>query len=158
MAPNAAAVEDRGDVLGVGDITGGGRAQGAADQAADRLLSRLADIAARQQVIQRVGDKVSRRSRASVADTVLIIDSSAVADGASGIEDENLRCPPRAELIGDRIARIFQKREVDFVLARVMCDFGERVLLIRVDADQYDALRLILRSQLSQSRAILLCQ
>src|SRR5262245_65426397 len=127
MAPNAAAVEDRGDVLGVGDITGGGRAQGAADQAADRLLSRLADIAARQQVIQRVGDEVSGRSRARIADTVLIVDSSAVADGAAGIEDEKLRSPPRAELIGDRITWIYMEREVDAVLDRVMTDLGHTI-------------------------------
>ncbi len=150
MAANAALMQDGGDVLGIGDFALRYSPLDSADEAADWLLSRLAHVFAREQVVERVGKKALRRDRARIAYTELVVDPAPVADDALGIDDKYFRRPLRPALIGNDVAGVSQNGKVDFVLARVMRDFRQRVLLVRVNADERHSLWLVLRCQLGK--------
>src|SRR5262245_40209600 len=143
MTPHAPPVQDGRDVPGIRDIARGRGPLDAADETADRRLDDFADLLAGEQSVERVGDEVARGSWSRLAHTELVVDPTPIANYAVGIHYKNFGRPLCAALIGDDVARILEDREVDVVLAGVMRDFHERVLLVRVNADERHSLRLI---------------
>lgn len=147
MARHAALMQDGGNVLGIGDIACRNCPLNTADEAANGLVSWLTDIFAREQVVKRIANEVSRGGRTGVTDAILVIDPAPVSDDAVGIDDKHLRCPLRAALIGNGVAGVLQNGKVDIGLASVMRDFGQRVLLVRVNANERHSPRFILGCQ-----------
>src|SRR5436190_19081986 len=151
MARHAALMQDGGYVLGIGYIARRSCPLNTAYEAANRRLSWLTDISAREQVVQGIANEVSRGGRTGIADAVLIIDPAPVADDPVGIDDKHLGGPLRAALIGDGVAGVLQNGKVDIGLPRVMRDFGQSVLLVRVNSDERHPLWFILGCQFCKS-------
>ena len=94
------------------------------------------------------------RLAARHADAELIIDRSAVADYARLIEQEDLRRADRPEPVGNFVPQVLEDGEFDLRRANVVSDLGQRVLLIRVNADELDLFAVILLGELRQLRPV----
>ena len=71
-----------------------------------------------------------------IEDAELIVDASLVTDSAAGVQDEGLRRPLRAELIGDTVFLVLEYGERDGVLLGVLGDMLGVVLAIGVDQQE----------------------
>ena len=147
MALDAAAVEDRGDVLGERDRAVRGRLLRPADQAAGDVGRRLADRLAGEQFVQSAGPGrgscgLSRCTPTAYWSSI----AAAVADDPLVVEHEHFRRAAGAEAVGRQVVQVLQDREGDAVLAGIGGDLGDAVLRVRVDADEADALRAVLGS------------
>ena len=113
---------------------------------------------ASQQLLNRCGEEVASWIGTGVADSELIVDASPVTDDVPIVEDEDFGGSLSAKLIGNFVARVLKQREIDFVPAGEMADFGWSVLRVGIEADEGDTSSGVLLGKFDQARAIKLGQ
>ena len=108
-------------------------------------------VAAGQDGVESVFEVSPLRLVVRVADAELIVDQSPIADDASGVEHEDFRSSRCAEPIGHLVAGVLANGKRDPVELREVCDLGQRILLVGIDAEESNVLAAILFRQLRQS-------
>ena len=162
VAEHAIGVHDAGDLPGVGDVAVGHRLQVAANQTAGRLgLARGHRVAGQHRVERLDQIAIGWRRFLIVLDrleAVLVVDAAAIADHAAGVEHDHFGRALGAHRVGHDLVQILENREFDFMLAREGGDLGDRVLAVRVDAEEDDSLGPVRFGHLGQSRGVRLGQ
>lgn len=162
VAIDAAGIQQPRDLVGVGHgRVFLGRAD-AADEAAFAFGRRHLHRLAGQKIVDGISQIFVLQLWLGIADAgperELIVDSTLVADGSQCVENERFGRARCAELVGHLVADVFQNREREVVLPSEGVDFGDRILAVRVDADQRDAFLRELDRQFLQAVRVKFCQ
>ena len=158
MAIDAILIEHFSDVFGVCDFGLGIRRAHAADAATLAGDRRFTHGLAREHFIH-CNCQVAALGRVLligdplVEESILIVDPAPIPHDAAGVEHEDLRRAHRAQLIGNRIARVLEQGELDLVFLSVMPQLRHGVLLVGIDADKRHAAILEFGGHLHQPRA-----
>ena len=147
-------LQNASDLVRIRHVARRGRPLHATDQASGDGSGRLAHRLVGQQFLQCRFQVVALRRGLLKSDAKPVVNASPILHAAVLVQDEYFGRPDGAKTIGDFVARIFQDRKPNSVALSVGRYFRDRVLVIRVDAHESHALRLISGRQLSQTRRV----
>ncbi len=150
MALDATILQDANDLLRVGHVARRFRSLHPTDQAARRFGRRLTDLLAGQQFLEGHLDVAPGGLGLAETDAILIVHAPPIAHDAILVENENLGRADGAKAIGNHIAGVLENREWKVVPLGMRSDLGDRILLIRIDANEGHVFGLPFLGQLRQ--------